>query len=227
LPGATTPAGCGNSTGVRRCRDIKWCRRDQALAGAGLRVDQAALGRDLDRLALHADLELDLDAGGVVRADPHLLGFVRLEAGERDPQRVAAGIDRGEEKSPFAVTASRANLVDSLTSTTAAPGTNAPDASATVPRRLPELWASAGVAIAATTTAQAIWYSHLLSIPLNLQNQGRWTPTGLSQRLGCAGPAGAPRPDRTAFTNAHNCAQLLSEISRVTWFLFLRLLGFA
>ena len=41
------------------------------------------------------------------------------------------------------VTASRANLVDSLVSTTFAPGSTAPVLSATVPRRLPAFCANA------------------------------------------------------------------------------------
>ena len=72
--------------------------RDQALAGAGLRLDDCAIGRDLDGLADLSDLELDVDAHRVVGAQAQALGLVGLESGESDPAGVTARVDGGEEE---------------------------------------------------------------------------------------------------------------------------------
>ena len=81
--------------------------RENAFAGARLRLDHFGLRRDRDRLGLLADIEPHVDTTRIVRADRDRLLLVGLEAGELDLQVVGAGEQAREEVLPALVADSR------------------------------------------------------------------------------------------------------------------------
>ena len=86
--------GCASSSSALRPMidrlSICFCRED-AFAGARLRLDHIGLRRDRDRLGLLADIEPHVDTTRIVRADGDRLLLVGLEPGELDLQVVGAG----------------------------------------------------------------------------------------------------------------------------------------
>ena len=111
--------------------------RQPAFARARLGLDDVGGRRDDHRLALRAELQLDVEAADVVRPEDDGGLLERLEPGELDGEVEGAGKRPGKVKPPRAsVTAVRTAFVPTSSSVTEAPGVMPPEPSATLPRNV-------------------------------------------------------------------------------------------